>query len=547
MNYHVKHNGKTRQLVLLSTRLKSSLLSTYTVFNFKLVDIYNFVCLSTGEKPMGPAVRTCGIVCHLCNLFVTKSYSCLTRENAPDKVKHLFRKPEVKMVKVCRKCVPYKKPKPEDGSNVKGKVVKGKALLKAALTAKVAKANKATKAVEKMSAAKAKAIKLAQANYKSKAIVNAAIMKSNQKSVVSGEEKNDTACVEVQNKSPVKQESDCGGKEGKMVNAATEHSSENSLTTNTMNPPSAELERTATKLLQTLASAVAQNSANNDSPRRMGELHSTGTFVTNTGAPLQIMYLSKESIGNSLEITGNVANSGTHSVRSLIGTGVRKIKLKGGCLLGDSQVTQISQGKGLVNLDTCTTVMVGTAGRYPSEKNNAINDGSKKDSTSCQTGNIAIVSVKTESEEIPYGKSTSENVTESKRPTEIIAVKQEKLEKAVTVKNEKPEVVHSPRTRNRVAQGLSTTSIITRKRSLSMSSEKSDHSVDGKKGDLSYAGKKRTLSAKKSPAKEVRPATATKSGSRQPRTGNNKVKEENSNTDLKTATKSPAASSKKKG
>ncbi|XP_078361983.1 uncharacterized protein LOC144646311 [Oculina patagonica] len=74
--------------------------------------------------------RTCGIVCFQCDKLVTKSYSCYKKENAPEKIKHLFTS-GVKIVKVCRRCMPYKKPKDgsEDGAGTgkgKVKVLKGK-------------------------------------------------------------------------------------------------------------------------------------------------------------------------------------------------------------------------------------------------------------------------------------------------------------------------------------------------------------------------------------------------------------------------------------
>ena len=64
---------------------------------------------------------------------MTKSYSCYKKDNAPEKVQHLF-KDGMKVVKVCRRCCPYKKPKVEDEVKankkpvkpVKGKIVKVK-------------------------------------------------------------------------------------------------------------------------------------------------------------------------------------------------------------------------------------------------------------------------------------------------------------------------------------------------------------------------------------------------------------------------------------
>ena len=80
----------------------------------------------------------------MCDNLVTKSYSCYkSKEDAPDKIKHLFT-PGVRIVKICRRCMPYKKPKDEDGAAATGKgktkVVKGKlAKIKSAKLIKNAK------------------------------------------------------------------------------------------------------------------------------------------------------------------------------------------------------------------------------------------------------------------------------------------------------------------------------------------------------------------------------------------------------------------------
>ena len=60
----------------------------------------------TGETP--EKIRTCGINCAVCDNHVQKSYSCCTIETAPEKFKHLFT-PGVVRLKICRKCIPYKK------------------------------------------------------------------------------------------------------------------------------------------------------------------------------------------------------------------------------------------------------------------------------------------------------------------------------------------------------------------------------------------------------------------------------------------------------
>lgn len=80
----------------------------------------------------------------MCDNLVTKSYSCYKKENAPEKIKHLFT-PGVKVVKVCRRCMPYKKPK-DDGSagTGKGKVKAVKGKLAKIKSAKLVKNSKST-------------------------------------------------------------------------------------------------------------------------------------------------------------------------------------------------------------------------------------------------------------------------------------------------------------------------------------------------------------------------------------------------------------------
>ncbi|XP_032239415.2 uncharacterized protein LOC116619115 [Nematostella vectensis] len=88
----------------------------------------------------GP-VRTCGIVCTVCDNLVTKSYSCYKKDNAPEKIKHLF-DGDVKVIKVCRRCLPYKKPKVEGAVPTKVVKSKGKVLQSKLLKQKIKKARK---------------------------------------------------------------------------------------------------------------------------------------------------------------------------------------------------------------------------------------------------------------------------------------------------------------------------------------------------------------------------------------------------------------------
>ena len=111
-----------------------------------LKQVLFFLCLDL-ESPDGQSTseRTCGIICCLCDNLVTKSYSCYRRENAPEKIKHFFT-PGVKIVKVCRRCMPYKKPKEEVGAagTAKGKTKAMKGKLAKIKSAKLIKNSKAT-------------------------------------------------------------------------------------------------------------------------------------------------------------------------------------------------------------------------------------------------------------------------------------------------------------------------------------------------------------------------------------------------------------------
>ena len=74
----------------------------------------------TGETP--EKIRTCGINCAVCDNHVQKSYSCCTKQTAPEKFKHLFT-PGIVRLKICRKCIPYKKViKPDEPVLVKKKI-----------------------------------------------------------------------------------------------------------------------------------------------------------------------------------------------------------------------------------------------------------------------------------------------------------------------------------------------------------------------------------------------------------------------------------------
>ena len=127
MSSKVKKKGRGFALLMLRTEHHSKAwwLSDYIVLN---LFVYFFISASPDGQTTN-SERTCGIVCFLCDNLVTKSYSCYKKENAPEKIKHLFT-PGVKIVKVCRRCMPYKKPKDEDANagtgKAKTKVAKGK-------------------------------------------------------------------------------------------------------------------------------------------------------------------------------------------------------------------------------------------------------------------------------------------------------------------------------------------------------------------------------------------------------------------------------------
>ncbi|KAK3746267.1 hypothetical protein QZH41_016520, partial [Actinostola sp. cb2023] len=96
---------------------------------------------SSGENKEPAPARTCGIICSLCSNLVTKSYSCYRKDNAPENLRVHFTG-DRKVIKVCRRCVPYKKPKTEDNSS---KAAKSKVSMNKFLKQKVKHARKAAK------------------------------------------------------------------------------------------------------------------------------------------------------------------------------------------------------------------------------------------------------------------------------------------------------------------------------------------------------------------------------------------------------------------
>lgn len=84
------------------------------------------VKIDKGDKPEQPEkVRTCGINCAVCGKHVQKSYSCCTFQTAPERFKYLFTG-DVRRVKICRKCIPYKKVVKTENQIVKKKTGKVK-------------------------------------------------------------------------------------------------------------------------------------------------------------------------------------------------------------------------------------------------------------------------------------------------------------------------------------------------------------------------------------------------------------------------------------
>ena len=77
------------------------------------------------EKSDEEKIRTCGINCAVCLNHVQKSYSCCTFQTAPEKYKHLFT-PGVLRLKICRKCIPYKKVAKVEAQTVMKKKMKMK-------------------------------------------------------------------------------------------------------------------------------------------------------------------------------------------------------------------------------------------------------------------------------------------------------------------------------------------------------------------------------------------------------------------------------------
>ena len=70
--------------------------------------------------------RTVGVSCTMCGKHVQKSYGCFRRDNAPEKLVYLFT-PGMNRIKICRRCLPYKK-QASDGEAEKkpGKKLGGK-------------------------------------------------------------------------------------------------------------------------------------------------------------------------------------------------------------------------------------------------------------------------------------------------------------------------------------------------------------------------------------------------------------------------------------
>ena len=74
-----------------------------------------------GKDGVDPAARinawgrTVGVTCTMCGNHVQKSYGCFRRDTAPEKLRHLFT-PGMNRIKICRRCLPYKKHggKPEE-------------------------------------------------------------------------------------------------------------------------------------------------------------------------------------------------------------------------------------------------------------------------------------------------------------------------------------------------------------------------------------------------------------------------------------------------
>ncbi|XP_028406264.1 uncharacterized protein LOC114528751 [Dendronephthya gigantea] len=67
-----------------------------------------------GKEGVDPAARinawgrTVGVTCTMCGNHVQKSYGCFRRDTAPEKLVHLFT-PGMNRIKICRRCLPYKK------------------------------------------------------------------------------------------------------------------------------------------------------------------------------------------------------------------------------------------------------------------------------------------------------------------------------------------------------------------------------------------------------------------------------------------------------
>lgn len=249
----------------------------------------------------------------MCKNLVTKSYSCYRKENAPDKIKSYFTG-DVKVMKVCRRCVPYKKPK---GDAQPSKVVKTKVKILQAklLKQKIKNAKKASKAEAKASKSEIStqtkdktSLKSTKDETKVKSVEKEAKeSKKAEPSVVHLSPKKDTTVVHVSIK-----------------NGKVESTSNNVINTNTIFPPirnsasnDMKTDSNKPKIANQKASAMRDEEVKTVSN---GQQLAGSVMLVQLKAPLLEKVLDKDKPG------GHSVDFGTQPMHSLIG--VKKAKSK---------------------------------------------------------------------------------------------------------------------------------------------------------------------------------------------------------------------------
>ena len=363
---------------------------------------------------------------------MTKSYSCYNKDTAPEKVKHLFTD-GAKVVKVCRRCIPYRKPKVEDESKVKkkpGKPVKDKlAKIKKCIKPKPSKTSSEKVVVSPVTGkgklgknesspqgAKSKSCK--EDGKKGKGSEKLGDGKGTQ----TGSQANKSTASKVSSKD-VKVEKD--SPEGKLANKATEETIQT-------RPTGKETLEMAGIKPQNQKSDTAKGSGESqaqivekakvkEKPVSVQEQQSQGkkanAHVTGSGGK---------------EVQGAKAESGTQSTCSLIGV---KMKSKAPSTVKDVKSTA---GEKVNSVDLKSSVNAKEA-KEDLKKNDSVSE-TKGDALSCDTDDVAFEinddSTKNKTDSTETTKSKTVTVEETEKKEEQNKEKRE-VEKEIKEKNNK--------------------------------------------------------------------------------------------------------------